>query len=80
MSKKRGVYELKKNELGPGPDLAWPWSSEVQAQVRLMTGLVAEGQVQVWKKCPGPGPDQTLDSLFLGHFDEPLLLKHDTLT
>ena len=26
MSKKRGVYELKKNELGPGPGLANDWT------------------------------------------------------
>ena len=36
-----------------------------QVQVQLMTGPDLEGQVQVRKKCPGPGPDRTSDSLQL---------------
>ena len=38
---------------------------QVQVQIQLMAGPDLEGQDQVWKKCPRPGPDWTLDSLLL---------------
>ena len=47
-----------------GPALAWPlWpgSSEVQGQGHNIYGPDIEGQVQVRKKSPRPGPDRTLD-------------------
>ena len=50
----------------PGPDLAqplWPGSSKVQVQGHTECELNLGGRVQVQGKCPGPGPDRTLDSL-----------------
>ena len=42
----------------------WTWSYEGQDICRPNI----EGQVRVHKKCPGPGLDQTLDSLLIGGF------------
>ena len=51
---------------GPALDRpSWTRSSEVQVQVHYISGPDMEVQVQVWQKCPGPGPDRTLDSLGL---------------
>ena len=49
-----------------GPDLArllWPGSAEVQVQGQTQCEPDLGGQVQVWEKCPRPGPDRTSDSL-----------------
>ena len=44
-----------------------------------MTGPDLEGQVQVREKCPGPGPDRTLDSLIItaGSAPSTSLPKHN---
>ena len=41
----------------------WPRSSEGQGQGQYISGPNMEGQGQVHKKSPRPGPDQTSDSL-----------------
>ena len=56
----------KKNDWGQALDWPlWPQSSECQGQGQYICGPDMEGQGQVHKNSPGPGPDQTLDSLLV---------------
>ena len=50
---------------GPALDRPlWPRSSEGQGQGQYICGPDMEGQGQVHKNSPGPGPDRTSDSLY----------------